>query len=78
MRCRDVLKLAAVCVAMLSLVCTVYGIAQEEQEPDHLDIVADIEVISTEEPAEPEMTAKQEPTAEPEQVVCIEQEEESQ
>lgn len=60
MRCKDVLKLASVCVAMLSLVCTLKGIAQEEHEPDHLAIVAEIEELNPEEPAKPESTAESE------------------
>ena len=72
MRCRDVMKLASVCAAMLGLVYTVNGIAQEDQEPDHLDIVEDIEVIDLEEPTE------QRPAAEPEPDICIEQEAEAQ
>lgn len=72
MRCRDVLKLVSVCAAMFGLAYTLHGIVQEEQEPDHLAIVADIEVLDLGEPAE------QEPTAEPEPVICNEQEEEPQ
>ncbi|MBD5504631.1 MAG: cell wall hydrolase [Lachnospiraceae bacterium] len=72
MRCRDVMKLASVCAAMLGLVYTLNGIAQEDQEPDHLDIVEDIEVIDLEEPAE------QRPTAELEPGICIEQDEKTQ
>lgn len=72
MRCKDVLKLASVCAAMLSLACTLNGIAMEEQEPDHPDIVATVIAIETEEPAEPE------PQTEPEPVSYTEPEEESQ
>ena len=43
MRCKDILKLASICAATLSLVLTMKGIAQEEREADHLDMVADIE-----------------------------------
>lgn len=67
MRCRNVMKLASVCAAMLFLAFTLKGIAQEENEPDHLAIVDEIEVLNPEEPAEPE------PTESPEAVVSHEQ-----
>ena len=71
MRCKDILKLASICAATLSLVLTMKGIAQEEREADHLDIVADIEAEIPEAPAEPE------PTETPEPVIHAIQEEET-
>lgn len=61
MRCKDILKLASICAATLSLVLTMKGIAQEEREADHLDMVADIEAETPEAPAEPEPTETPEP-----------------
>lgn len=61
MRCKDILKLASICAATLSLVLTMKGIAQEEREADLLDIVADIEAEIPEAPAEPEPTETTEP-----------------
>ena len=71
MRCKDILKLASICAATLSLVLTMKGIAQEEREADHLDMVADIEAEKPEAPAEPE------PTETPEPVIYVIQEEET-
>ena len=71
MRCKDILKLASICAATLSLVLTMKGIAQEEREADHLDMVADIEAETPETPAEPE------PTETPEPVIYVIQEEET-
>ena len=71
MRCNDILKLASICAATLSLILTMKGIAQEEREADHLDIVADIEAEIPEAPAEPE------PTETPEPVIHAIQEEET-
>lgn len=71
MRCKDILKLASICAATLSLVLTMKGIAQEEREADHLDMVADIEAETPEAPAEPE------PTETPESVIYAIQEEET-
>lgn len=80
MRCKDILKLASICAATLSLVLTMKGIAQEEREADHLDIVADIEAEIPEAPAEPEQTETPEPvihaiqeeeTGEPEQAMSF-------
>ena len=56
MRCKDILKLASICAATLSLILTMKGIVQEEVEADRLDIVADIEAKTPETPAEPELT----------------------
>lgn len=69
MRCKDVLKLSAVCAAMLSLVFTMKGIAQEEGRPDRRDIVAGIEV------AEPWIPAEVESPENPLPVIHTEQEE---
>ncbi len=65
MRCKDILKLASICAATLSLVLTMKGIAQEEREADRLDIVADIEAEIPETPAEPEPTETPEPVIHP-------------
>ena len=48
MRCKDILKLASICAATLSLVLTMKGIAQEEREADHLDMVADSIMVAKE------------------------------
>lgn len=68
MRCKDILKLASICAATLSLVLTMKGIAQEEREADHLDIVVGIEA----EIPEPVIHAiQEEETGEPEQAMSL-------
>lgn len=55
MQCKNILKLASVCAAMLVLVFTLEGIAREEEKPDPLvDTVAGMEMPETDTPTERE------------------------
>lgn len=72
MQCKDILKLASVCAAMLSLAVTMKGISQEDRESDHLDIMVYVEAAEQEAPAEQKADEKPVP------VIYEEQEGESQ